>query len=302
MPRHHRRQRGYVLLLTLVVLMLAATVMAAMARRSFSRALSAERAAQELQRRWGVLSCQQVVLPDAERVLRSTERLSGRPVSSVRHTVTLGQQAFELVLSDEQAKLNVNALLRQRGRTEAERIVREVLRGGGGGGSAGGETVRLSIDSGRRASVESEVDDPDDRPLHTLSEVFPSASPGALIGATAGPSLTADVTCWSTGELNFRRASVAALRQFCSPAVDALELRKLLDAREKSPNLRASDALDRLQLTDDARDSLELRLVDESQCHSLWIVARTRQRAWYHLFVTDRSVSESQPQTISFVW
>lgn len=296
----HCRQRGYVLLLTLLVLMLAATAMAAVARRSFNRALLAQRTGEALQRRWGVLSCQRTLLPNVEGILSGAERATARTLVGVRRTVTLGGQEFELVLSDEQAKLNANALLRQRGRTEAERVLHEVLR-------ASGSRTRVRLSGDRRRSAPAPlgglvIDDPDDRPLQSLSQMFPAASPAALLGGPATGSATTDVTCWGSGELNYRRASATALRQFCAPAVDAIEMRKLLSMREKSPDVRASDALDRLQLDDDVRDSLDLRLVEGSSCHSLWIVARTRQRAWYHLFVLDRSVPEHLPRTVSFVW
>ncbi len=301
--RPSRRSRGYVLLLTLLILALAASVMAEVCRSSLNRSLAAGRAEEELQRRWAVLSCQAALLPRVEQVLARAEAARGAPVTVARVSLVLGSQRIDVVLADEQAKLNVNELLRTRGKSAAERAIREVVRGSGSGvktrllAGENRQPVRDPLDGGV-------TNNPDDRPLHSFGQVFPDAPAAALIGhpATAGrTSPTIDLTCWGDGALHFRRASPMAVRQFCSQSMDSLQIDKLLEARNRSPDADAFELLDDLQLSDAARDVLDAGLEVESNCHSLWIIARSPQRSWYHLAVLDKSV-QGPAQTVQFAW
>src|SRR5438132_1522253 len=104
-------RRGYVLLLVLFVIALAATAMAAVCRMSLAKSLHASRAAADLQRRWAVLTTRSVLLPQAEAILAKP----GEPVSEVRREIQLGGQSFTLIFGDEQAKANVNLLYAQSG-------------------------------------------------------------------------------------------------------------------------------------------------------------------------------------------
>lgn len=120
--RRTYRRRGYVLLIVLMVLAIAGAVLAGVCRMSLERALFAERAQADLQRRWGVLTCRTVLLPKAEAALSS----SGSHASEVRGNLHLGGQAFSLVFGDEQAKANVNMLYRDGGLAGSESRVREI--------------------------------------------------------------------------------------------------------------------------------------------------------------------------------
>src|SRR6476660_8633708 len=96
--RNHRHPRGYVLLLTLMLLAVAAAALAGACRGALQKALLATRAQEDLQRRWGVLSCRAALLPKAERVLAvSVDHAS----AETQFDVTLGGQAMTLVFGDE---------------------------------------------------------------------------------------------------------------------------------------------------------------------------------------------------------
>src|SRR5437763_1563779 len=120
-----QRRRGYVLVVTLGLLVLAASLMVGVSRAAFRRVVEARLAQDELQRRWGVSSCRAAVLPYAEQILITQESQRRRAVPIYRTRVELGSQTFELVLSDEQAKANVNALLGEAGASRAENRIRE---------------------------------------------------------------------------------------------------------------------------------------------------------------------------------
>src|SRR5688572_16761712 len=105
------RHRGYVLIVTLGVLVLAATVMVGVGRAAIAHALAARQAQDDLQRRWAIASCRAIVLPFAEQLLVDQEHKQQRPVPVHRAQIHLGNVALDLTLADEQAKANVNWLL-----------------------------------------------------------------------------------------------------------------------------------------------------------------------------------------------
>ena len=77
---------------------------------------------------------------------------------------------------------------------------------------------------------------------------------------------------------------------------------RLLEVRSKRRNIDASDALDQLTLTDRAREALDELLVDESTCHSLWIISRSGRRSWYDLAVEDASAADEGHRVMVFSW
>src|SRR5947208_5651382 len=104
-------RKGYILLTTLALLVLSSTLLVTLARTSIQRTLEARQSQDDLQRRWGQISCQRALLPNVETILINQEKLHQRAVPTYRASIRLGPQIFELVLADEQSKTNVNALL-----------------------------------------------------------------------------------------------------------------------------------------------------------------------------------------------
>jgi hypothetical protein len=199
-----RRRRGYVLVVTLGLLVLAATLMVSVGRASLRRAAAAREAADDLQRRWGATSCRLAVMPAIESVLVDQERKVGRPVALHRARLRLGGQTFDVVLADEQAKANVNALLDEADRARVETRLREAMTGSGMG-----QLVRVRPDpsvvpigagvSGGASTA------PATQPLLAhrvtgLGQVFDNVPPERLIGASEL------ITCWGSGRVNVRRA------------------------------------------------------------------------------------------------
>src|SRR5678815_431801 len=94
----HPRQRvrhGYVLVTTLLLLVLASTLLVGIGRASVRQAVRARVAQDELQRRWGTASCREAGLPNAEGLRRAEEGRRREPVPAVRRRVTLGGQRFD---------------------------------------------------------------------------------------------------------------------------------------------------------------------------------------------------------------
>ena len=247
--------------MVLLLLAIAAAAMAGVCRASMEKSLRASRAQADLQRRWGVVTFQTVLLPRAERVLSREPT----PVAEVRRDVSLGGQAFTLVFGDEQAKANVNTLFRAGGLAGTERAVRQAA------GAADG--VRIDLRPLPRTRPPATDDDDPPPVFETLGQVFGRTPPAALVAPRgASPAAASVVTCWGDGTLNFRRASDDAVRTVCARHMASAEVSRLLAMRAKKPDADASDLLDRLKLTEAGREALDELLTDDSACHSLWVV------------------------------
>src|SRR5688500_4301510 len=286
-----QRRRGYVLVVTLGLLVLAATLLVSIGRASLRRAAAAREAAEDLQRRWGVTSCRLAVMPAVESVLVDQERKLRRPVAVHRTSLTLGGQRFDLVLADEQAKANLNVLLDESDVPRVETRLREVTRLRKALAVGGvGHLLRLRPDPSAVPPQRTSTTSPATRPIVPqrvtgFGQIFDGAAPEAL----AGPSEL--VTCWGSGLLNVRRASPAAIR--LATPLSGIEIAGLLRAREAPPagGLVKSTGI---------KPRPGLHLTESSSCHSLWIVARTGRREWRHFTVLDES--SEPPVAASFVW
>jgi hypothetical protein len=297
-----------VLVLTLAVLVLAATALASAGRLAVRHAARARDAERDLRRRVGVASCRAAVLPRAEQILVAQEVRRGAPVAQHRAAVRLGEFTFDLVIADEHAKASVNAILATAPRDVVETRLRRALAGSGLPGAVVLRPVPSSTDE--RVHV-----------VSAFGQVFNEVEPQALLSSRGGvPAPTDLLTCWGGGAINVRRASEAALRLALSPPWTSADVARLLEARRAmfeaktsdSSNLRPSparpapgaarrrDPLARL-LQDAQIRTGGAGLTLESACHSLWIVTRDGRRQWYDLAVAD--APKDQPRrVITFTW
>ncbi len=195
---HRARQfrNGYTLVLTLLVLVLAAGAMTGVCRYGMRQTLAASRAEDELQRRWGELSCRNVILINAERILTQAEVARHQPVATLTRQFTLGGQRFTIVLADEQAKVSVNALYAARNKGDlgkTDTSIRTLL-------IASGTTARVAL---KPSPVPSNTDPTliAPRAFGSLGQIVQNASPAELL------PVSANLTCWGDGKLNFHRAS-----------------------------------------------------------------------------------------------
>jgi hypothetical protein len=313
-------RRGYVLVMTLGLLMLAATLLVTLGRASTARVLASKTEQRELQRRWAVVSCRNAVLPFSVDILAKQEALQNRPIPGFRVSIVLGDQRYTLLVSDEQAKANVNLLLEHSDKSRAEARLREALSGSGLGNS-----IFLRPEPRVHAEVPpSAPGQPPSRPelpswLSGFGQVFTNVGPERLVagGVTAPVS---QLTCWGSGAVNIMRVSESALRLAATPALTNIECGRLIDARNKafaprntraSPNLptaaaapaRNLDAVGNLlaQARVDPKARLNLPLTSTSTCYSLWIIRQDRERSEYWLFVSDESRPQS-PRIEAFSW
>ena len=314
------RRRGYVLVVTLALLVLGATLMVAVSRAALRHALAAREAADDLRHHWGVISVRTAVLPYAESILTAAEITRKSPVPSVRARVTLADETFELLLSDEAAKANVNLLLAGTDRSTAEIRLREALGGSGLGNNLrlrpgavilpGDEDLAITA---TRPSTQPAVADL----ISGYGQIFENLGPADLLLVRGGARATDLLTCWGNGEINLRRVTPAALRVAAGTSLSGVEQARILEARDailvrheapkptpNGPPVPANDPIAALLATAglDLKKAKGLpRFVLNSNCYSVWIVSTDQRRVTYFLGVKDDSIKD-HPRTAAFVW
>jgi hypothetical protein len=304
--RHH----GYVLVVTLGLLLLAATMLVSLGRATLRQAQIAREAQAELQQRWGLYSCRNSILPNAEKILARREITDNKPVPTVRASVRLGEQTFDLLVSDEQAKANVNALLSAVDKSSAENRLRQAL---SGSGVVNNVKLRPILSAHRPAppttapATQASSTQPIERVIDTYAQVFDGVAPPRLIASPAQL-----VTCWGPGQINVRRASTDALKLAAGSSLNSIQIQRVIDARNKlfepgqtirppDPQQKPPAALAEILNTSAKTSKEHLSWTLTSNCHSLWIVARTRQREYYYLAVMD-DANAGHAQLRTFLW
>jgi hypothetical protein len=272
--RHH----GYVLVTTLLLVAIAAVAMASLARASLHRATAALDAESELQRRWGSISISSAVLPKVEQLLSRVEQAEGRPVARIEVELGLGKQRQRLILSDEQAKLNVNAMYRRRGPIQAEQATRELLQ-------QASYDLRLRPFAARGRTGPTEV------VFATFDELLENASADDLAGLRDGWHLSEpaaqQLTLWGDEQVQFQRASDEVIEKVCEGVTGPGDVYRLLAIRQEDPLRSVSAALDELQPAREVRQRLQTLLTDASTCKSIWIVTDDGRRRWHELIVEE---------------
>jgi len=279
-----RHPRGFVLLVTLVLLTLAALAMLAICRAAILRVQAASEAQADLQHRWGCLSCRAVLLPQCSDILRRAEAQSSQPMAVLRRTLVLGNQTFNLTFSDESAKADVALLIRRQGKDQAELTIRRLSLGS----PLAAGNVHLRIPPNAPA--------PD-----CFGDVFDGATPNVLFDHEVGPSPQETLTCWSGGRVNIHRASEAVFREVCAGTLDLTQIHLLAELQESQPTIAVADALEQLQLTAKQRRDAGQILTDSSTCSSVWIECRTPRRSYWMLAVA-RQAQGAAPISRSFEW
>lgn len=290
-PRPQRR--GYVLLMTLVLLVVAVLSEAGLARRSLQLALDAKEAQDDLQRRWAAASCRRLLLDNAESIFFALEDASGdrKPLwpaaSDVTAEFSLAGMRARWRLADEDAKLNLNAVHARQRDSVREAITQH---------AAGQLVPQLRPDLSREAGVRK-------RWYTSWGQIFDVPQALSQRRSDALLAVTAELTCWGDGKPNVRRASDQAIETALTPVAGPEAARKLLAARHDfRGDLLLADLLAKLDLRRTDQVKMRSALSDRSSCYSLWIELEQGPRSWYYLAVVgDRGVV-GPSQVLTFVW
>lgn len=297
--RKRRKQRGFVLILALVVLSVAAVFLATAARRSCQKALDASTAQQELQLKWGMISCQAAFLPEAEALLSknssadsSAPENADRPRAVLHRGLELGGMKFDLVISDEQAKANANALstLDSGGLEQTLMELQEGVR-------------RTALVRLRPATIDPRIISRFPRLYDSYDRVFAAHAASELVNLDAGEPTAADrITCWGSGRLNFHRAMPSAVRRMAAGILTETQIDQMRQYVRYNPSCGLEDLARHLKLTDAQAAKVRDVLTDTSGCHGLWIIAASPSRSWYRLCVDSTGDGQNDAQKQVYQW
>lgn len=291
-----KKQRdGYLLLMVLVMLTIASLLTAGVARRSMGQAVICAQMQSKLQRQWGSVACRHAILDRAEILLRKQEQQAEgdvQPLPRIQRTLQLGDIEFELLLSDEQSKLNLNWVFTEKQIQGVDRVLYQTV--------------------GRLSTYL--VAEPTPHPAALPSVTFPPAfsswgqvfsyEESRVPGSTSQLPLsiansTDEITCWGDGHLNLHRASTTTLRKLCCLAVNPEAAKQILEARAKNPHLNVKKLLKKVDLNRKEKRELQHCLGDRSTCHSLWIIMREGFQQEVRL---DIKQTDMQPEALHFCW
>ena len=282
--------------MVLVLITWAGMSLAGLARRSLQLSGEAAAAQERLQRRWGTISCRQMILDRAEKLLESRaadvkpEELTWPLPRALGGKFALGGLEFEVYLSDEDAKANLNAIYRHVPE-KVRSIVGQLVGGAAGGGIS--TNVRLP---------EASLLNRDPTPFQSWGQVFephPTNDPKRIPQSIR--TATHQMTCWGSGKLNVRRADDATVRAVCETAVSADAIGQLLALRSEPGQTGLSALTGRMTIHNKDRTALRQLIIDESRCHSLWVVCRNDLRTWTTLIV-DHPGDGSGSEYVHFTW
>jgi len=275
-------RRGFILVMTLMLIAIAAVALVSVGRSSMRLAVNAVQARQDLQRRWGSISCRHTLLRLAPVVLETAATDPTQSRNSVQTQIQLNNTTYTLTLSDEQAKVNINTMLHIHGREAARTYIREQC----GSHPWSDKIVLPTTHTQPNPAGISEADD-SHRKIISINHVLPAYDPGYIDQDGCAPLDT--ITCWGDGRINLTRATDDLVQMVLKPMLSTAEIRKLRESISRSKSESLVEAIKSLGVSEDDMPPLLNRLTLDSSCYSVWIVVDNHMRSWYELAVVELS-------------
>ena len=294
--RASRKRSGYVLIAVLATMVLVVTVLSALSRTSLRRALAAADAQVRLQQRVGSDSIEAALLPKAGKVFDQLQEaaeansVTSRFPTTLRGSVTTAGVTFDVLLSDEDAKLNLNAIYHSIGQQRTEMAIREVS------GALVAQSLRLvpaAVSETKPTNLDGEIIEAPPRVFRSWGEVFDLSRLSASVGDDAAlPNLTTELTCWGGGALNLKRASDEAIVQTAACVLSQAGADRLVRRYRENP-MATMEILARQATDSDARRRALQRLLGETSNHfSIWIDASASARRSKRTFSAYRQTED----------
>lgn len=291
-----KHRRGYVLITCLLLLAIGALIVASTSRMSVTIALESRRAEAALQQRWAMTSMVELASDHKSELL--TEEKEGangekkvRQLAQRRWETRLSGLRIELLLSDENAKLNLNVLLANMSRNSTRSVIRELV-----GQALPNWQSFVELDL-----VPQRIDS-DDR-LSTWGQTFkPQSTVSRNEYADAVRLASQSMTLWTgRGAINIKTASDAVLEEVLELFLTASESKRFLEQRIDHPEASLAELLSGLDLSDRKRETAERFLTDASETHGIWIRSRSTEgdKTW---FVVGEALSQGVTRTRVFEW
>ncbi len=240
------------------------------------------------------------------------EASPGSPTpTTIRAIVSLREVTFDILLGDEDAKLNLNALYHYGGPGRTDQAISRV------GGPIVGvakrllpavEPMRLERET-RRISLANEDDEEGEGEEPILPDAFRSWGEvfdlGALDAGLARdaslPNLTIGLTLWGNGQLNFRRASDEAILAVAGLVVQDGAARRIVQRYRESPTATLAVLLQTEVSSEPDRKRLAQLMSEASTNFSIWIDASSRGGGSLRSFTVTRRDDEGVTRQTRFL-
>jgi hypothetical protein len=314
-----RGSKGYILLTVIAVCVLVVTALGTLAKLSLRRALEASDAERSLQQRWGAITIERTMLRKAPLMFQQQEELiaqaaPGSPTpTTLRAVLRLGDVTFDVLVGDEDAKLNLNALYHYGGLVKTDQAIAKT-----GGPTVGFakrllpavEPLRIERASPRlsRSKLDDEAEEPPENELEqpdafrSWGEVFDLAALDAGLARDASlPNLTTGMTLWGNGQLNFRRASDEAILAISGLVVQDGAARRIIQRYRESPTATLAVLLQSEVTSEPDRKRLGELMSESSTNFSIWIDASARGGGSLRSFTVMRRDGEGVIRQTKFL-
>jgi hypothetical protein len=219
----------------------------------------------------------------------------------------LGDVNFDILLGDEDAKLNLNAVYHHGG---PQRVAAAVARHGG---PLVGSAVRLlpavaPLSTSPRVPTRSLDDQQEDEPQIAIPDAFRSwgelfdvrALDAGLARDADLPNLTTGLTLWGSGQLNFRRASDETILAVASLVVQDGAARRIVERYRQNPTATLAVLLQTEVSREPDRRRLAELMSESSSNFSIWIDAASIAGSGLRSFTVMRRDDEGVIRTTRF--
>jgi hypothetical protein len=280
--RSHSRG-GYVLLMVLVAIIISSVALTRLVSMSSRLSIDAANKHQTLQQKWASKSANRAVLSNASSVFgrRYAELAQSdkpKPPAIIADQIALGTTALSLVVADESAKTNLNALYHASDIRVVEQELQRSLN------STAGRLVSLKpeVESEKRLQKKSaRTVAPDGEEEEQEAEIAPAFRSWGQVFNIAGwrknagelrdlASITAKVSIWGRGRLNVTRASDEAFLAASRPIVQDGLAKRILESYRDHPERGIKMVLAKEVVNKRDRERLLRMLGEQSDSFSLW--------------------------------
>jgi hypothetical protein len=296
-------RNGFVLIMILALIVLAALLLTSLAGKSTRLAYSAREAEHQLQCKWLAVSAERSLLQRAAYLFASTnfedfasdERCRKGPTLSA--TLDFGRYSVDLVLADEQSKVNLNHLQQSSGSTSVRGAILTAL----DCTPRPRPLIDLRPDPAKRNKKSPSTAYTSWSQLLGLSDFRPKEALGVL-------HTSRSLTLWGDGRINIHRAHEKDIRLAVSNVLGPHEVEQLLQMRQaaaeeaagktvekKVEKTKLAKMVDQLNLNEQQRENILTCITDESSCFSLWTVVRAGSREYYQLGILQKAEQDATP-------
>ena len=303
-------RKGFALVIVLVLLTIAGVSLGMIARRSHVQTIKVVESEEILQRKWLVRSCEKYVLQQAAIILDPSlvvsdanielEEASGlkyelvQPASSQNITIDLIKRQLQIVLSNEDAKVNINKLLSAYSPEKIQKLLRDAVSENRNMMA----NIKLRLPQDYRGLSNEEGDQTEQEQISEVANSHMSVKSYEQIYDKFEPEFLFEdqwLTCWSDGMLDYRTAKKQALRVMLEHELGMNRIDKLISLREEEPELEFSRILTQLDLNRSQREYIGKVMVDQSaSCYGMLLGIFDQRRQYVTWTVSKHKQAESE--------